>query len=87
MNDNTIIENVKKELNRIYKYATNITVKGNERTFYDQAFGVIEFASTMLWSEGHNGASIQVEDLWNDEWEAKFMELLHQGEVKASPIS
>ena len=77
MNDNTIIENVKKELNRIYKYATNTNVKGNERTFYDQAFGVIEFASTMLWSEGHIGASMQVEDMWNNEWEAKFMELLH----------
>ena len=77
MNDNTIIENVKKELKRIYKYATNTNVNGNERTFYDQAFGVIEFASTMLWSEGHYGASIQVEDMWNNEWEAKFMELLH----------
>ena len=73
----TITENVKKELERIYKYAANTNVNGNERTFYDQAFGVIEFASTMLWSEGHIGASIQVEDLWNNEWEAKFMELLH----------
>ena len=77
MNDNTIIKKKKKELNRIYKCATNTNVNGNERTFYDQAFGVIEFASTMLWSEGHIGASMQVEDMWNDEWEAKFMELLH----------
>lgn len=77
MNDNTIIENVKKELERIYKYATNTNIKGDERAFYNQAFGVIEFASTMLWSEGHIGASIQVEDMWNNEWEAKFMELLH----------
>lgn len=77
MSVETIIENVKKELNRIYKYATNINVKNSKRTFYDQAFGLIEFASTMLWSEGHIGASIQVEDLWNNEWEAKFMELLH----------
>ena len=77
MSIETIIENVKKELERIYKYATNTNVKNNKRTFYDQAFGIIEFASTMLWSEGHSWASIQVEDLWNDEWEAKFMELLH----------
>ena len=71
----TIITNVKLGLNRIYKYAT--ATEGNARTFYDQAFGIIEFASTMLWSEGHYGASIQVEDMWNNEWEAKFMELLH----------
>lgn len=71
----TIIANVKLGLNRIYKYAT--ATKGNARTFYDQAFGIIEFVNTMLWSEGHYGASIQVEDMWNNEWEAKFMELLH----------
>lgn len=71
----TIIANVKLGLNRIYKYAN--ATEGNARTFYDQAFGVIEFASTMLWYEGHNKASEQVEDLWNNEWEAKFMKLLH----------
>lgn len=77
MSIETIIENVKRGLDRIYKYANNTTAKDNARTFYDQAFGVIEFASTMLWSEGYSKASEQVEDLWNDEWEAKFMELLH----------
>lgn len=71
----TIIANVKLGLNRLYKYATSI--KENPRTFYDQAFGVIEFTSTMLWYEGHNEASKQVEDLWINEWEAKFMKLLH----------
>lgn len=73
----TIIENVKRNLGRIYKYANNTTAKGNARSFYDQAFGVIEFASTMLWSEGHSKASEQVEDMWNNEWETKFQELLH----------
>lgn len=77
MSIETIIENVKKELNRIYKYANNTTVTGNERTFYGQAFGVIEFASIMLWCEGYSEASRQVEDIWNDEWEAKFTKLLH----------
>lgn len=77
MSIETIIENVKKELNRIYKYANNTTVTGNERTFYDQAFAIIEFASSMLWSEDYNEASEQVEDLWINEWQAKFAELLH----------
>ena len=77
MSIETIIENVKRGLDRTYKYATNTAAKGNARTFYDQAFGVIEFTSTMLWYEGHNEASEQVENLWNDEWEAKFMKLLH----------
>lgn len=77
MSIETIIENVKKELNRIYKYANNTTVTGNERTFYDQAFGVIEFASIMLWREDYSEASKQVEDIWNDEWEAKFTKLLY----------
>lgn len=71
----TIIANVKLGLNRIYKYAT--TTEGNARTFYDQAFGIIEFVSTMLWYEDRIKASEQVENLWNDEWEAKFQELLH----------
>ena len=73
----TIIANVKRGLDRTYKYATNTATKGNARTFYDQAFGVIEFTSTMLWYEGHNEASKQVEDLWINEWQAKFAELLH----------
>lgn len=77
MSIETIIENVKKELNCIYKYANNTTVTGNKRTFYDQAFGVIEFASIMLWREDYSEASRQVEDIWNDEWEAKFTKLLH----------
>ena len=51
MNDNTIIENVKKELNRIYKYATNINVKNNKRTFYDQAFGIIELEGSREYCE------------------------------------
>lgn len=63
MSIETIIENVKKELNRIYKYANNTTVKGDERIFYDKAFAVIEFASTMLWCEGYNEATKQVEDI------------------------
>lgn len=77
MSIETIIENVKKELNRIYKYANNTTVTGNERTFYDQAFGVIEFASTMLWCEDYDDESQEIEELWENEWEAKFTKLLH----------
>lgn len=77
MSVETIIENVKRGLDRTYKYATNTVTKGNARSFYDQAFAIIEFASTMLWSEDYNEASEQVEDLWINEWQAKFMELLH----------
>ena len=77
MSIETIIENVKKELNRIYKYANNTTVTGNGRTFYDQAFGVIEFASTMLWCEDYDDESQEIEELWENEWEAKFTKLLH----------
>lgn len=77
MSIETIIENVKKELNRIYKCANNTTVTGNERTFYDQAFGVIEFASTMLWCEDYDDESQEIEELWENEWEAKFTKLLH----------
>ena len=73
----TIIENVIKELNRIYKQATNTEVKSYARTFYDQAFAVIEFTSDMFWAEDYNEASAQVEDLWIEEWQAKFAELLH----------
>lgn len=74
MNANTIIENVKKELETIYKYATTSFME-EARTWYAQAFEVIAFSSKLLWSENYHKESQEVEELWENEWEAKFQQL------------
>lgn len=87
MEENTkiIIERTKRNLERRFRYATNDNPMETPRTYYGQAFAIIEFASDLLWSMGEYKTCQEVEELWTNEWETKFQELLHQGEAKASP--
>ena len=79
MEENTkiIIERTKRNLERRYSYATNDNPMETPRTYYGQAFTIIEFASDLLWSMDEYKACQEVEELWANEWETKFQELLH----------
>ena len=79
MEENTriIIERTKRNLERRYSYATNDSTMETLRTYYGQAFAIIEFASDLLWSIGEYKACQEVEELWTNEWEAKFQKLLY----------
>lgn len=74
MNANTVIENVKKELETIYRHATTSSME-RARTWYAQAFEVIAFSSSLLWNENYYKESQEIEELWENEWEAKFQKL------------
>lgn len=79
MEENTkiIIERTKRNLERRFRYATNDDPMETPRAYYGQAFAIIEFASDLLWSMGEYKACQEVEELWTNEWETKFQELLH----------
>lgn len=76
MTAKTIIEHAKEELNVIYKPAC-LSPKSRAETWYAQAFEVITFASSLLWSNGYYKESQEVKELWENKWKAKFTKLLH----------
>ena len=76
MTAKTIIEHAKNELSIIYKHAI-ASPKSRAETWYAQAFEVIAFASDLLYSEDYDDESQGIEELWKNEWEAKFTKLLH----------
>ena len=74
MSSEIIIKKMVKDLESEYEYG--MSHKRYAGDCYNKACAIADFVIMLLWSEGDHEASEKAENLWNDKWEVKFMELL-----------